>query len=98
MLAKLVCEIVQSQPDGLKHVEVVKAVLRSGYRHQGDQPLSVAVYETLKSLVVSGAISRIQDDLMERRYKTIGATTDCHDDCPDENIGNRKRMLTELYA
>lgn len=72
MLAKLVCEIVQSQPDGLKHVEVVVAVLRSGYRHQGDQPISAAVYETLKNLVVSGVISRIQDDLMERRYKKSG--------------------------
>jgi len=95
MLAKLVSEIVQSNPDGLKHVEVVEAVLRSGYRHQGKQPLSVAVYETLKSLVVSGAISRIQDDLMERRYKTIGAIT--FNDCPDDKSLNR-RLLTKSYV
>lgn len=98
MLSKLVCEVVQSQPDGLKHVEIVQAVLRSGYKHQGNQSISTAVYETLKSLVVSGAISRIQDDLMERRYKTIGAITDCHDDCPEEDIGDRKRTLTKSYA
>lgn len=93
MLSNLVYEIVQSQPNGLKHVDVVKLLLASGYKHQGEQTISTAVYETLKTLVVCGAINRIQDDLMERRYKKIGATTDFHDDCPEEETWS-DRMLT----
>lgn len=95
MLTKLVYEVVQSQTTGVKHVEVVKEILRRGYKHQGEKPLSTAVYEILKKLVVCGVISRIENEQLERRY-TIGAIN-CPIDCPDVNCAGLKE-LTKLYA
>ena len=70
MLSQIVYEIVESNPEGLMHAEVVREVLRRGYKNQGDQSLSAAVYSILKNLMTCGAISRSQDEALVRRYKT----------------------------
>ena len=84
-LASLVSEIVQSRPAGLKHFEIVQEVLRRGYVHDNDtdKSLSEVVYEALKNLVSLGKVRQIQNDRLERRYKTIMAATDQFDDCHD---------------
>jgi Fe2+ or Zn2+ uptake regulation protein len=71
MLAKIVYEIVQTHKGGVKHSEVVTEVLRRGYKHCGEHPLSDSVYDILKNLVTCGTISRFQDESLERRYSTV---------------------------
>ena len=68
MLSQIVYEVVEGSPQGIQHVEVVREVLRRGYKHQGDQQLSAAVYDILKELMTDGAISRRQDESLIRRY------------------------------
>ena len=65
-LPKLVYGVVQSQPAGMKHAEVVREVRRRGYTSPG---LSAMVHAILAQFVTNGAIVRNENDLMERRYQ-----------------------------
>lgn len=82
MLANLVSEIVRSRSAGLKHCEIVKEVLRSGYRHDPDAGISLSeeIYEILKKLVNYGKICQIQNEKLERRYKANKTAIE-YDDC-----------------
>jgi hypothetical protein len=65
-LVKIVYEIVTEKSDGLKHVDVVRAVRQRGYVFNG--PLSITVHNILCDLVKCGAITRNENELLERRY------------------------------
>jgi len=66
-LLKTVYGIVQAQPSGLKHAEVVHEVRRLGFVY--GPGLSAEIHSILTGLVTAGAIIRNQDERMDRRYK-----------------------------
>lgn len=78
-LTRCVYEIVQQNPTGLRHSEIVREVLRMAEEKKiairGD--LSATVHQILMGLVNVGAISR-REDQMTRTYagkKFISCTT-----------------------
>lgn len=64
-LARVVFEIIQERPEGMKHVEVVQELLRRG--HGKEKGISAEVHAILSDLVRAGAIARKESQL-ERRY------------------------------
>jgi hypothetical protein len=85
-LPKIVFEVVQAQPNGLKHSEVVHEIRRKGYVY--GPGFSQAVHEILSNLVTCGAILRNENALLERRYKA----NDCE---PCEMAGSELCLALE---
>ena len=61
-LAELVLDVVHLYPNGLRHVDVVREVLRKGYIHRHDETLSSSIHKILMNLVRNGDIKRKENE------------------------------------
>ena len=70
-LAAVIENVLSNAHRALRHAEIVRKVLESGYVHEGDDSLSLAVQQTLKGLVREGALCRHDNDLTgSREYQS----------------------------
>lgn len=104
-LPRIVFKVVQAQPSGMKHADVVRAIRQMGY--VGGPGFSAAIYEILSHLVTCGAILR-NEQALERRYRAndcvpceLAGSALClaSEDCPHErNHAGNLPLLTEEFA
>lgn len=66
----LIISVLADSPEGLDHVELVKTLLRNGYKYRGDSTLSHDTQQTVKRMVREGLLEK---NVETRKIKTTWA-------------------------